>query len=454
MSGGRAVRTLIALTLAQFLWTSGARAEVRHTIIAASGAAAPAGGNYVGFNTVALNVRSQVAFDATLDGPSTSGVFVSDARTTSAIALGGDPDPGSGNFGFVSTPSITTRGDVIFDTDTAVVRGDGRSTVALVQNGDAAPGGGNLILGGAHVSNSRGATAYFAFLTGDVSTQGIFRNDGPHAVSIARDNTLAPTGGTFLFFGSPVISEDGEVAFFAGMTGGSADFGIYRGDGEDITTIFAANQTAPGGATFADFSDPLINKKGQVLALASLTNGTSSSGLFLGDGMDAIAIALSGQAAPKGGNYSTFFGPQILNDRGQVAFEPFLTGGTSGRGIFRGDGHTTTPIALKGTAAAGTTGTFDSFGDLKMGKDGKVAFIATLTLGVGGVNTSNNSGIWVGTSDTDLHLLVRTGQIIAGKTLTRPLSLGQLELNESPVVWLGRFSGTSTAIVSSDLNGD
>jgi len=48
---------------------------------------------------------------------------------------------------------------------------------------------------------------------------------------------------------------------------------------------------------------------------------------------------------------------QIMNfHRG--AFEVLLEGGTSGSGIFRGDGATTTPIALRATAAAGTTETF------------------------------------------------------------------------------------------------
>jgi hypothetical protein len=131
-----------------------------------------------------------------------------------------------------------------------------------------------------------------------------------------------------------------------------------------------------------------------------------------------------------------------------------LTGGTSRRGIFRGDGITTSTIGLEGSAAAGTTGTFASFGDMKMGNDGTVAFIATLTFGVGGVDLTNNIGIWVGTSETDLHLVARTGEIIGGKTLTRPLSLGQLEITGRPIVWLGRFSGNSTAIVSSDLHAE
>ena len=449
----------IALTLSQFVLVTCVRAQVRHTIIAASGDAAPAGGNYFEFlNTLAVNARGQVTFDARLGGPNVTGVFVSDGTTTGAIALGGNPGPTAGNFNFVSTPFLTTRGDVIFNTDIGIFRNDGKRSVALVQNGDAAPGGGSLIRT-AHTVNSKGLLAFGAFVTGGVSTEGIFRNDGTQTVAIALDGTPSPTGGTFLFFSAPVIDEDGKVAFFAGTTGGSADFGIYRGDGENITTIFAANQTAPGGGTFVDFGEPVTNKQGQILALASLDNGAGPFGLILGDGTDAIAIALSGHAAPKGGIYSTsvqiqFFG-SALNDRGEAAFGAFLTGGASRSGIFRGDGVTTTPIALEGTVAAGTTGTFASFGDIKIANDGQVAFIATLTLGVGGVDLSNNIGIWVGTSETDLHLLARTGQLIAGKTLTRPLSLGPLQINsERPIVWLGRFTDNSTAVVSSDVYGE
>jgi len=450
---------LLALTLSQVLSLTGVRSQVRHTVIAASGDAAPAGGNYTEFlNTLALNARGQVAFDARLSGPSKTGVFVSDYISTSTIALGGNPDPTAGNFNFVSTPFITTRGDVIFNTDTGIFRGDGTRTVALVQNGQPAPGGGTLTPS-RYAANSQGLIAFGGFIAGGLNTDGIFRNDGTHTIPVALDGTPAPTGGTFLFFGSPVIDEDGQLAFFAGTIGGSADFGIYRGDGVSITTIFAANQVAPGGGTFVDFGEPVTNKHGQVLALASIENGAGPFGLMLGDGIDTVAIALSGHAAPKGGIYSPgvalqFLSP-VLNDRGEAAFAAFLTGGTSRSGVFRGDGATTIPIALEGTAAAGTTGTFASFGKINIGNDGRVAFIATLTLGVGGVDLSNNIGIWVGTSETDLHLLARAGEVIAGKTLIRPLSLGPPQINSArPIVWLGRFADNSTAIVSSDVDGE
>ncbi len=258
----------IALILSQFLLTTVVRAQVRHTVIAATGDAAPAGGNYFGFlNTLAVNARGQVTFNARLSGPSTTGVFVSDGNTTSAIALGGNPDPTAGNFNFVSLPFLTTRGDVIFDGGAGIFRSEGKRTVALVQNGDAAPGGGSLTRT-SHAANSQGLIAFGAFVTGGVINEGIFRTDGTQTVPIAVDGTPAPTGGTFLFFSSPVIDEFGQAAFFAGTIGGSADFGIYRGDGENITNIFAANQTAPGGGTFVDFGEPVINRHGQVLVLA------------------------------------------------------------------------------------------------------------------------------------------------------------------------------------------
>ena len=447
MSCGRTVSVLMVLVLVQLVPTT--QAQVRHTVIAASGEAAPAGGNYGNFlNTIALNARGEVAFDVLLGGPSTSGVFVSNGTTTSAIALGGNPDPTAGNFVFVSAPSLTTSGDVIFNGTTGIFRGNGTTNISLVQDGDPAPGGGSFVTGGSPFNaNSRGLIAFHTFVNGGVATEGIFRNDGFNTTSIALDGTPAPTGGTFLFFSSPVIDEVGRVAFYAGTIGGAADFGIYGGDGQNTSTIFAANQAAPGGRTFVDFSDPIMNKLGQVLVLAQLDNG---SGLFVHDGQDAVAIAQSGDTTPMGGTYSSFFGPLTLNDRGQTAFEARMTGATSG--IFRADRTTVTPLAVKGTVAAGTSGTFENFGNLQIGKDGSVVFIATLTIGVGGVDTSNNFGIWIGTSETDLHLVARTGQSIAGKTLTRPLSVAQLNMDQHSIVWLGRFAGNATAIVSSDLD--
>lgn len=437
-----------ALPFAQI--SSAADTNVRHTVIAATGDESPSGGNYLpfSFSNARLNASHQVAFDAVVGGPFfAAGIFVGDGTTTSTIAFGPDS---------VTNPFITPNSDVVFDVNgTDISSSDGKLIVPLMRDGDAAPGGGTLTLtGGPRATNDHGAIAYAAFVNGSTATQGVFRSDGKETVAIARDDVNAPAGGSFALLGTPVINNRGQVAFFSELTGG---FGIFRGDGEVLTPVFVTNQSAPGGATFADFGEPTINDHGQVVAIASLINSTIHSGLFVGDGTNVTAIALQQQAAPKGGNYNgQFFGRTKLSDRGEVAFNAGLTGGTSTSGLFRGDGQNTTTIALRGANAPGTTGTFATFRDYQLLNNGRIAFIATLTPGVGGVNTSNNMGIWIGTSDQDLQLVVRTGDVINGKVLTRLPEVGQgnqFDMDENGVLWVGTF-GPAKAIVYSRVLGE
>jgi hypothetical protein len=66
------------------------------------------------------------------------------------------------------------------------------------------------------------------------------------------------------------------------------------------------------------------------------------------------------------------------------------------------------------------------------------------------MDTTNNMGIWVGTSDADLQLIVRTGDLIAGTPLLKlSLDLGRLDMSESGVAWIGDFPGRFSAIVFS-----
>ena len=436
---------VLAVAIAVPFASSAENVKVRHTVIAASGDEAPTGGNYLpsSFSNARLNASHEVSFDAVVSGPSfATGIFVGDGKTTSAIAVGPDS---------LTNPFITSNGALVFDVNGIdIFKSDGKSITPLMSDGDVAPGGGTLTLaGGPRATNDHGAVAYAALVNGSTATQGIFRSDGSQTVTIARDDITAPTGGSFTLLSTPVINDRGQVAFFSELSSG---FGIFRGEGGDLTPVFVTNQIAPGGATFADFGEPSINNHGQVVASASLINSTIHSGLFVGDGTNAIAIALQQQPAPKGGNYNgNFFGHTKLSDRGEVAFNAGLTGGTSTSGIFRGNGQNTTTIALRDTNAPGTTGTFAAFRDYLLLNDGRVAFIATLTLGVGGVNTSNNIGIWIGTSEEDLQLVVRTGDVIGGRVLTRLPDFGvgsQFDINENGVLWVGTF-GVAKAVVYS-----
>jgi hypothetical protein len=83
---------LMALAFAHMTLASGAK--VRHTIIAALGAAAPGGGNYVNFFNARLKARPEVAFDAILSGPSTTGVFVGDGSRNFRDCSGRQPGSG------------------------------------------------------------------------------------------------------------------------------------------------------------------------------------------------------------------------------------------------------------------------------------------------------------------------------------------------------------------------
>ena len=86
-------------------------------------------------------------FDASVGPPFTTGVFVSNGKTISMIALGANPDPAAPSFGTVSDAFITSNSEVVFDVNNIdSFRSDGKTIIPLVREGDSAPGGGILML--------------------------------------------------------------------------------------------------------------------------------------------------------------------------------------------------------------------------------------------------------------------------------------------------------------------
>jgi hypothetical protein len=434
--------------------------NVRHTVLVQSGDAAPAGGIYIPFSFVNLtfNAHHTIAFDAVLTGPPfMPGIFVANGKTISTIALAVSPSPAGPSFGSVLDPFLTRDDAVIFIDDAGdIFRSAGKTIASVARVGDPAPGGGIVTQLGQHVVNDAGAAAYFAGLSGSGATQAILRTAGTRTAAIARDDVAPPTGGRFTALGNLGINNGGQVAFNAEMTGGLAEHGVFRGEGGNLTPVFVTHQTAPGGGTIDDCGDTKINSHGQVLTTCTLIENPIVQSVLVGDGTRAVAVAMLGAPAPRGGNYAQF-SRTALNDRGEVALQARLTTGASG--MFRGDGLRTTTLALSGMSAPGTSGTFQSFGDpVVLGDDGRVMFAAKLTTGVGGVDSSNNKGIWIGTSERDLRLLVRTGEMIGGKLLTGLPFDGSdanghsLLMNENSVLWRGSF-GLTKAVIASELTG-
>src|SRR5438034_895551 len=88
--------------------------------------------------------------------------------------------------------------------------------------------------------------------------------------------------GSLNFFSIPTINNAGQVVFSA-QTRTNQD-GIYRGDGEAITTIVDSTQPFLSFDAF-----PAINNRGQVAFVVG--DGASIRHLYVGDGGPLIAIA-------------------------------------------------------------------------------------------------------------------------------------------------------------------
>jgi hypothetical protein len=449
--------TLALLSLAQATLADSTRHNERHTVIAKSGDAAPEGGNYsiFSFFNANLNERGTAAFDSVVFGATPAfGVFAGDGKRTSTVAMGTSLDGSDPKSGMASNPFIINDGDVVFNGGPLqIFKSDGRRFIPLLQPGQTVRGEGTVTsLLGDRIVNGYGVVATVANVSGGAATQALLRFDGPRVVTIASTDIAPPTGGAFTALLNIAMNDRGEVAFNAEMAGGSADDGVFLGEGGRLVPVLVANQIAPGGGTVLDCGAPQINARGQATTLCDLTGGVSSGGLFLGDGRETVAVALNGQPAPTGADFQILESHKI-NNRSEVAFLAQLTDGTSG--IFMRSGKHTTSVAVSGKHAPGTTGKFQSFGNaFRLGNDGRVAFIAALAPGVGGVNSSNNMGIWVGTSEADLKLLVRTGDVVDGSVLTSlpisDISTQHFDMNEEFVLWRGNF-GDAVALVRSRI---
>lgn len=272
------------------------------TAVALPGDVAPGtGGTYSSVAGVpSINASGEVAFHASVAGGSVDeGIFVDSGGTDAAVALPGDAAPGTG-------------------------------------------GGTYASLAGASI-NASGAVAFTASVAGGSVSMGIFVDSGGTDTAVALVGDAAPGtgGGTYSsFIGIPSINAAGDVAFFAFVSGGSASEGIFVDAGGTDTAVALPGDPAPGtgGGTYAvglASSERRINASGQVVFYAGVTGGSASAGVFVDSGGTDTAVALAGDPAPGtgGGTYADFSVPSI-NALGDVAFHATVTGGSSATGIF------------------------------------------------------------------------------------------------------------------------
>ena len=263
----------------------------------------------------------------------------------------------------------------------------------VVLTGNSTPAGGNYSsVSSIPVLNNAGQVAFQAGITGGSSTFGLFTATSGSVQLVALVDTAAPSGGNFNTLSPPIINSNGSLAFSAFLSGGTSSQGIFTGDSNSIQTVALQGTIAPAGGTYAAplTTGPPFNGAGQVGFISNLTAGSSSQGLFVGTSGSVQTIALQSTTAPSGGNYSSL-GNVVLNGTGQVAFRTTLTGGSSTDGIYVGVPGSIQTVAIQ-SAAAPAGGNYNGFSSNPgLNNLGQVVFRASLTGG------TSSSGIFVGT---------------------------------------------------------
>jgi hypothetical protein len=195
--------------------------------------------------------------------------------------------------------------------------------------------------------------------------------------TIAVTGQAAPgaNGARFSSFGAPSINRKGDVAFRAGLSGGSAISGIFVASGGQIMNIaLSKDQEGKGTAAYFDFGDPVINDSGDIAFFGRTGNGmhVNDGAVVLRRGANLMEIARNGQPAPgTTGNFEELAQYGLaLNNSGTVVFHARVSGTGSAEGIFSTSGNGVVPVVLS------TDVRFGHFSGLALNDAGKVAFVA------------------------------------------------------------------------------
>ncbi len=270
-----------------------------------------------GFSDLSINDSSDIAFAGsfTPEGEIAQAlaVFLFSKGTISVIAI---PD-GDASVG-LHLPSINSKGAVAFANlvrfgargstkDGGISLFSKGSISSIVSSGQSAPGtdGGTFSTGGAFGAwpgsgitapslNDAAAIAFLAEVSGGSTYQGIFLFSAGAFSAIALAGRTAPdTGGrNFSIFGPPSLNDSGSVAFAAGIFSGNPTDGIFLFENGLVVKIATAGSATPfggvegdeapgtGGGKFSAFGSPSLNNLGSLAFAASVSGGTTSSGIF------------------------------------------------------------------------------------------------------------------------------------------------------------------------------
>ena len=435
----------VALTAA----TAGAAIEP----VFKTGDPAPGGGTFDIFNRPVINNAGQVAFRGALQS-GTGKIWLDNAP---ALA-DGDSVPGAadtifaffgdtlilndaGQLGYKAILSAT--GDLALITDLTLRARENH----LVQGGKPAnPDRFWEDFDNLHLDDNGDIT-----FTGDLTSTfgfnnaGIFRNND--TVIAASNNffgEVVPAGvdpeARFASANNHAVSPNGQVAFSASLQIGPG--GVTSSDEQGIWTsqrLVAREDGFIGPARFLNFPErrPSINRLGQVAFVGQLQESGSvtplnNTGIWL-DHTEIVRRSDPAPGIPTGGMFN-IFSPPLINDAGDVAFIADLIPTTTvsdleNSGIWVGDRLAVQEGAQAPGAPDGAV--FRAFIAQVVGRPefptdptpfavnrgGQIVFAQSLRQSFGGVDDTNDEGLWIFGPNGDGQLLVREGDNFDGKTV-------------------------------------
>lgn len=214
--------------------------------------------------------------------------------------------------------------------------------------------------------------------------------------TVALSGTPAPgASANFASFATPqALNHNGQAAFI-GFIVGNNGWSQWRGSSNtDLTLVSRAWDTAPGtgGRTFLNYSFAEMNDNGQLAFTAQLTEygsttpvaSTSDIGMWVGESPATLTFVMrKGDIAPgTGGKIFGNPGPPALNNNGQVAFKAFLLNPdntSAGPGIWTGSSNADLTLIARRGDVAPTGGVFFDFSHPDFNNSGEMAFHAHMT---------------------------------------------------------------------------
>ena len=437
--------------------------------LALSGESVPgvAGATWEAFTVASLNAAGQAVFGGTLQG---DGITPANDQVLSTFASGSVTPltrTGTANVPDVAGAQFAGFADVVLaDTGEALVRGSlvsGPGGVSPQTNQGLwrfAPTGDDLLVQtgsgnspgvmGAPFSaipnvlstTTTGANALVGQLvrTGAVTTAndtGLWSYSAAGGTLLAREgNSSVPNvaNARFAAFGKPALNATGQVAFRAtlleeSLVNATNRNGIWRYSATAGELLARQGSSAPGTtSTFSTFSQPDLNSAGQVAFRANLNSGGSGLWLYAARGENGTSEGerITPDAVP-GVAGATFagFGDSELADSGTVVALATLTTGPGGvtpqnnQGLwaFAADGAQLLARTGSGSVPGVAAANFAEFEEFALNAGGSVLLAATLQPGLGGVDATNDAGLWLLPTAGEPQLVARTGDQLAGRTI-------------------------------------